>query len=613
MRGFHYKIHKKVWTCSGLFYLTPVLLWAQLNFVSPDSLAILYESNNYEATDRFPILMELSYHPDPEKAISFANELLAQANSLDSTQYLYYGHNALGYSFFDKGEFTDALEQFFKASEYASKYNSKAVSARTNVGIANVYSEMGNHRNAVEYYKRAISSVKDDLNSKRDSIDYASYIYNLGDEFYNQKNLDSALDYYYEAAFLFKITANNMGQAYTLGSIGLVQAQRGSIAEAQEKINEAIGILTDLEDYAPICEYLGGMSDIHAKRKELETSLYYGLKSLELATKYGLKNKISEANLRLANLYEQAGDTIEAYQFYKDHVVYKDSVRNLSSVQEMASIRNDFEISQKQLEVDLLNEQKRTQQAISIATGVALFLLALLAIGLFRRYRYINRTKDIIEQERNRSDVLLRNILPEETAEELKNKGRVSAKKFEAVSVLFTDFQGFTKHSQDLTPEALVQSVDRYFSEFDKIIEKHGLEKIKTIGDSYMCAGGLPFATEDHAQKVVAAAFEIAEFVEQIKNNPDEKLAYFDIRLGINSGPVVAGVVGTTKFAYDIWGDTVNVAARMESNSAPGRINVSENTYALIKEDYKCKYRGEIEVKNKGRMKMYYVNEKKSA
>ncbi len=138
----------------------------------------------------------------------------------------------------------------------------------------------------------------------------------------------------------------------------------------------------------------------------------------------------------------------------------------------------------------------------------------------------------------------------------------------------------------------MVESVDFYFSKFDEIIEKHGLEKIKTVGDAYMCAGGLHGSTLDHATKMLSAAFEILQFVNDAKENKDSKQASFDIRMGINTGPVVAGVAGTKKFAHDIWGDTVNIASRMESNSEPGKINISENTYELIKDQFDCEYRG---------------------
>lgn len=172
---------------------------------------------------------------------------------------------------------------------------------------------------------------------------------------------------------------------------------------------------------------------------------------------------------------------------------------------------------------------------------------------------------------------------------------------------MFTDFKNFTASSEHLSPEDLVRSVDYYFSKFDEIIEKYDLEKIKTIGDAYMCAGGLPMPTKGHALKTLQAAFEIVEFMQEAKQLNNEGIAHFDIRIGINTGPVVAGVVGTKKFAYDIWGDTVNVAARMESNSVAGKINISSNTFELIKEKCDCEYRGEIDVKNKGMMKMYFV------
>jgi class 3 adenylate cyclase len=173
---------------------------------------------------------------------------------------------------------------------------------------------------------------------------------------------------------------------------------------------------------------------------------------------------------------------------------------------------------------------------------------------------------------------------------------------------MFTDFKGFTQYAITLPPEKLVETIDYYFSKFDAIVEKYGLEKIKTVGDSYMCAGGLPFPTSDHADKMVNAAIEIAQFVQESKKHHDEDLVRLDIRIGINTGPVVAGVVGTKKFAYDIWGDTVNIASRMESNSEPGRINVSENTYELVKHAFDCESRGEIHMKNRGNMKMYFVN-----
>ena len=302
----------------------------------------------------------------------------------------------------------------------------------------------------------------------------------------------------------------------------------------------------------------------------------------------------------------------EAYKYYKNHIAYRDSLNNIKLVQKMADLRTNYEVSQKQIEVDLLNQQKRNQHNIVIATVIASFLIFLLAVGLYRRYYFAKETNNIINKEKSRSDKLLLNILPLETANELKQSGRVLAKKFEAVTVLFTDFKGFTQYAENLSPEKLVESVDYYFTKFDEIMEKHHLEKIKTIGDSYMCAGGLPFATNDHAFKTLLAAFEIVQFVNDSKKTQSTNETRFDIRIGINTGPVVAGVVGTKKFAYDIWGDTVNIAKRMESNSEPGKINISQHTYELIKDLFDCEYRGEIEVKDKGMMKMYFATNFKS-
>ena len=184
---------------------------------------------------------------------------------------------------------------------------------------------------------------------------------------------------------------------------------------------------------------------------------------------------------------------------------------------------------------------------------------------------------------------------------------KVDAVKAEKVTVLFTDFVEFSMLAKDIEPEKLVESIDFYFKGFDEIINKYGLEKIKTIGDSYMCAGGIPTPNENHAINMAKAAKEMMVLVEKAKSK-DNGLPHFEIRIGIHSGPVVAGIVGIKKWQYDIWGDTVNIASRMESASIPGKINISETTYDLIKNDFSCEFRGKIDVKNRGSFKMYFLN-----
>lgn len=222
----------------------------------------------------------------------------------------------------------------------------------------------------------------------------------------------------------------------------------------------------------------------------------------------------------------------------------------------------------------------------------------------------IRKQKEEVEAEKKISDELLLNILPAEVAEELKQKGSSDARHFDDVSVLFTDFQEFTEISEKLTPADLVAEIDTCFREYDHIIEKHRVEKIKTIGDAYMAAGGLPVPNSTNAKDAVNAALDIRDFMRlHFAKNKAEGKSVFEVRIGVHTGPVVAGIVGIKKFQYDIWGDTVNTASRMENASDPGKVNISDTTYQLLKEDptFVFESRGKIEVKGKGALSMWFV------
>jgi class 3 adenylate cyclase len=222
------------------------------------------------------------------------------------------------------------------------------------------------------------------------------------------------------------------------------------------------------------------------------------------------------------------------------------------------------------------------------------------------------KQRNKIASAKKRSDELLLNILPEETAEELKATGTAKAKGFEMVTVLFTDFKNFTLASEILSAEELVEEINHCFSEFDRIISKYNIEKIKTIGDAYMCAGGLPVANTTNPVDVILAGLEMVDFIKRNKADRESKgQPFFELRLGIHTGPVVAGIVGIKKFAYDIWGDTVNTASRMESSGEVGRVNISGTTYEIVKDNFNCIHRGKIEAKNKGQIDMYFVESSK--
>ncbi|MGB0848438.1 MAG: adenylate/guanylate cyclase domain-containing protein, partial [Thiolinea sp.] len=213
-----------------------------------------------------------------------------------------------------------------------------------------------------------------------------------------------------------------------------------------------------------------------------------------------------------------------------------------------------------------------------------------------------------LNQEKQKSDQLLRNILPTETAEELKQHGKALPRRYDNVTIMFTDFTDFTRFTAKLSADELVAEIDTCFAAFDQIMQRHGVEKIKTIGDAYMCVGGLPVANSTHARDVVNAALDIRAWMAEHKQQRAEQgLASFDIRIGLNSGPIVAGVVGTHKFAYDIWGRAVNTAARLEAGSEAGMINISSQTYALIKDQFECQYRGKLPAKNMEDIAMYFV------
>ena len=285
-----------------------------------------------------------------------------------------------------------------------------------------------------------------------------------------------------------------------------------------------------------------------------------------------------------------------------------DSLSFLRMTDSLNLAKQNAELQQQESEL----ARQKIQQSFSMmgAGGSSLlFLLILFSYFKQRKNNKLLSEKNLqIQAEQDRSEGLLLNILPAKVADELKQFGSAQAHKYEGVSVLFTDFKNFSQIAEQLPAEQLVAELDYCFKAFDNIIDKYGLEKIKTIGDAYMCAGGLPMPNQDNAKLAVQAAIEIQDFLEEWnKQKAQEQKPHFEARVGIHTGPIVAGVVGTKKFAYDIWGDTVNVAARMESKGEIKKINISGATYELIKDDFECTYRGMINVKNKGEIAMYFV------
>ena len=244
---------------------------------------------------------------------------------------------------------------------------------------------------------------------------------------------------------------------------------------------------------------------------------------------------------------------------------------------------------------------------------VGFLMLAIIAFIIFRDYRNKVKTNKLLDTQKAEIESLLLNILPADVAKELQTDGVATPRYCESVSVMFTDFKSFTVIADALTPQEVVSELNSCFIAFDNIIEKYNLEKIKTIGDSYMCAGGISANDTSHPTRIIRASQEIQQFIEKRNQaRRDKGLDPWEIRIGVHTGPVVAGVVGRKKYAYDIWGSTVNIASRMESNGAPGQVNISADTFELIKDSYNCIYRGKIYAKNVGEIDMYFVSDNQS-
>jgi len=517
----------------------------------------------------------------------------------------------LGIIYFSQGSNARAIEYLLRSLTIAEKLNHPLRISTALLNIAMVYGDSPQDWDkAISYYEQALPYLKilnDPANTK-------AYYFGVGEIEYSKGNYQTALEYFEEG---LKITKNTIYYSQNLLLLGKTKFKLGALEESLSLLNECYSNAVKDDNLLVKVKCLIELGIVY-QNNDFEKAISVYREAENLAISQELSFELSQIYDGISQSYVNNRDFKKGYEYQSKYLAQKDSLFNIETDDKMRGLQFDFDLEKKEDEIGLLEKEaqilelteKRQKNAI-YGVAIALFLIVLLALGLFRRYKFIKETNVIIEAEKDRSESLLLNILPEETARELKEFGKVKAKRFDAVTVLFTDFVGFTSYAKNLEPEELVSSVDYYFSKFDEIMEKYKVEKIKTIGDAYMCVSGLPEPGEKDAIRAVQAAFEILDFMEESKKTKMNDIAKFDIRIGINTGPIVAGVVGTKKFAYDVWGDAVNVASRMESKSESGKINISESTYDLIKDHYDCEFRGEIDVKNKGMMKMFFVNAEK--
>jgi len=432
----------------------------------------------------------------------------------------------------------------------------------------------------------------------------------LSDAYYSARQLRKAVELarlgYGEASK----TGDEAGMAQTLN-----REAKALLASQRVRSKEGLGIIRKLEE----SNTLTTSTDLRLENLKILRQVYAQLGKAnearetqrQIAQLITAENrKLEEELVRASEEWEETIETMTENQAKSELLLAQqksisDSLAFLGTIDSLKLAQQSIELSEKEA---TLRERTAQQRFLLALSGLGVLLL----LGLFLRFRAVRRHNRAIAKEKKRSDELLLNILPQKVAEELKTNRKVEAQFFENASVLFVDFEGFSQFAAGIAPNELVATLDYCFKKFDRIIGKYGLEKIKTIGDAYMAAGGLPSPDPSNPRQVVNAALDIKDFLKSWKKAcKEEGKPFLLARIGVHTGSLVAGVVGEKKFAYDIWGDTVNIAARMESSGQSGKVNISATTYEAIKDEFVCKRRGKIPTKNLGDMEMYFVEGKK--
>jgi class 3 adenylate cyclase len=470
-------------------------------------------------------------------------------------------------------------------------------------------------------------------------------ITNIGNNYLDQGQHDSALVYCRRAMVIDTELEDKSGLAIDLLNIGESSLRLGRFNEAQLALQEGLQLCKELDAKGSLALALRHFSELSSARRNFAEAVRFGTQAVLLADSINSRRVKRDALKALSEAYAgMSGNTAaltKSLQFYKDYITLRDSLVNEETTKKAASREAKYAADKKDAEIKLLKKDAENQTLVRNSllgglsfVGVLVFVLVrsnnsrkkanTLLEGQAAQIQLANtelsEKNAVIELERKElehsnslldaaheeSESLLLNILPAPIAHRLKSGERAIADKFDAVTVLFADIVGFTKLSANTTPEELVQDLNAVFGRFDDLAKKYGLEKIKTIGDAYMIAGGLPERSQDHTESVARFALAIQAVIqeESLRTSKGEQV---QLRVGIHTGEAVAGVIGTSKFSYDLWGDTVNTASRMESHGEAGKIHVSEEVFATLHGKFVFEERDEIDIKGKGRMKTYFL------
>lgn len=554
---------------------------------------------------------------DPDRAFELAEVSYDFAHQRNMIYYMGYARLGQGVTYQLRGNKVKAVELFLESIsifEIVEALNGIA-GALNNIGL--IYYDLEEYDWAMLYHRRSLLMRK----KIGDGLGTSGSMSNLGDIYMERGDYLTALQHYERSLAITDSLGNERARAYSMDNIGKVYIKLQDYELARSYFNSCLEIGENYNDPMSCIEAKIHLGEISIKTLQFKEAEQYCQEALQMAARVKNLDWQKHACDCLYQSSKSLRKPVKALYYLERSQKILDSLeigKTYRSLQKM-EVRKDLVLdSMAQAETVrhanlLLQEEVRKRNRTRDLWIISGVIMSILFIGLWSRLNYIRRSKRVIEVEKERSETLLLNILPAEVAEELKKTGKASARHFDQVSILFTDFEGFTETSELLSAADLVAEINICFEEFDRICDAYEIEKIKTIGDAYMAAGGLPVPYPHSTRNTIMAAITMQEFIIlRRKERLNENLPSFEMRAGIHTGSVVAGIVGLRKFQYDVWGDTVNTANRMESYSDIGMVNISEDTFQMIKNDpaFDFKVRGAINVKGKGHMKMYYVFKK---
>ncbi len=564
-----------------------------------------------------------------DSALKAFDKSLRMEKDLPQTSSLGNLYNGIGRVHLSRGDLPKALDAFRQSIRSAEAHADSAGLAYAEGNIGNVYTTQKEMPKARAAFMRLVEILE---HMPGQDLQLAVGYMNVGSTYAEEGDSTNGNAWMRRAIALHKRIGDRQGEALAIMSLGSQYGKYGMHDRALTLYDEALRLYGDGEDPGKVCQLCTAKATALYELGRTELAVEHAVKGLELARKAEQISFERDAVEVLFKCYQRLGKWQQAMDMHLLFTQLKDSL--VGEDNQRAVIGHEFQWKyEKQALSDSLQftvreavSAKEVQKQKYMRNGFmgGFGLVALFAIVFFTQ-------RNRISKEKARSEELLLNILPEEVAQELKDKGEADAKLIDEATILFTDFKGFTSISEKLSAKELVEELNVCFKAFDHIITTHGIEKIKTIGDAYMCAGGLSHPKSSGPTEVVLAALEMQAFMQQRKTErTTQQLPAFEMRVGIHTGPVVAGIVGVKKFQYDIWGDTVNIASRMESSGEVGHVNISDVTYALVKdvvEDHVASThrvdptsgivyrpaftftsRGRIQAKGKGEMEMWFVD-----